>query len=183
MGRERNMTSEKWRTAWEIYSDARDLLPEERQLFLNAIHPEPDVLDEVLFLLDEPEEPALEAGPEHKAWLASFAMGRYKLLEYLGKGGVSEVYSAQDQQLGRIVALKFLLPGTIGVGSTERVMREAKTLSSLNHPNIVTVYEVIESGSGLAIVMELVQGHPLRSLCGTSLGEDQVIRIGQQIAE
>jgi eukaryotic-like serine/threonine-protein kinase len=177
------MTSEKWRTAWEIYSDARDLSPEDRESFLDAIQPEPDVLQEVLFLLDEPEEPPLEVGPEHKAWLASFATGRYKVLDYLGKGGVSEVYSAQDQQLGRIVALKFLLPGTIGVRSTERVMYEAKTLSSLNHPNIVTVYEVIESASGLAIVMELVEGRALRSLCGTSLGEDQVIRIGQQIAE
>jgi eukaryotic-like serine/threonine-protein kinase len=183
MGRERNMTSEKWRTAWEIYSDARDLSQEERESFLVAVQPEPDVLQEVLFLLDEPEEPAPEAGPEHKAWLASFAMGRYKMLDYLGKGGVSEVYSAQDQQLGRIVALKFLLPGTIGVRSTDRVMCEAKTLSSLNHPNIVTVYEVIESASGLAIVMELVEGRALRSLCGTSLAEDQVIRIGQQIAQ
>ena len=177
------MTSEKWRTAWEIYSDARDLSPEERQSFLDGIQPEPDVLQEVLFLLDEPEEPALEVGPEHKAWLASFAMGRYEVLDYLGKGGVSEVYSARDQQLGRIVALKFLLPGTIGVRSPERVMGEAKTLSSLNHPNIVTVYEVIESASGLAIVMELVEGRALRSLCGTSLGDDQVIRIGQQIAQ
>ena len=177
------MTSEKWRTAWEIYSDARDLSPEERQSFLEAVQPEADVLQEVLFLLDEPEEPALDAGAEHKAWLASFAMGRYEVLEYLGKGGVSEVYSARDQQLGRIVALKFLAPGTIGVRSTERVMCEAKTLSSLNHPNIVTVYEVIESVSGLAIVMELAEGRALRSLCGTSLGEDQVIRIGQQIAQ
>ena len=177
------MTGENWRTAWEIYSGARDLLPEERQPFLDSIQAEPDVLQEVLFLLDEPEEPALEVGPEHKAWLASFAIGRYKMLDYLGKGGVSEVYSAQDQQLGRIVALKFLLPGTIGVCSTERVMSEAKALSSLNHPNIVTVYEVIESASGLAIVMELVEGGALRSLCGTSLGEDQVIRIGQQIAQ
>ena len=178
------MTSEKWRTAWEIYSDARDLSPAERQSFLDAVQPEPDVLQEVLLLLDEPDEPALEeVGSEHKAWLASFAMGRYKLLDYLGKGGVSEVYSAQDQQLGRIVALKFLLPGTLGARSTERVMCEAKTLSSLNHPNIVTVYEVIESASGLAIVMELVEGRALRSLCGTSLGEDQVIRIGQQIAQ
>ena len=177
------MTNEKWRIAWEIYSDTRDLSPEERESFINAVKPEPDVLEEVLFLLDEPEDPTLEVGPEHKAWLASFAVGRYKMLDYLGKGGVSEVYSAHDQQLGRIVALKFLLPGTIGVRSTERVMDEAKTLSSLNHPNIVTVYEVIESASGLAIVMELVEGRALRSLCGTPLDEDQVIRIGQQIAQ
>lgn len=177
------MTREKWRTAWEIYSDARNLAPEERQSFLDARQPELDVLQEVLILLDEPEEPVLEVGPEHQAWLASFAMGRYKLLDYLGKGGVSEVYSAQDQQLGRIVALKFLLPGTMGIRSTERVMCEAKTLSSLNHPNIVTVYEVIESASGLAIVMELVEGRALRSLCGTPLDDDQVIRIGQQIAQ
>ena len=110
-------------------------------------------------------------------------MGRYAVIDYLGKGGMSEVYSAQDQQLGRTVSIKFLLPGTIGERSAERVMREAKTLSGLNHPNIVTVYEVIQSPSGLAIVMELVEGAALRSLCKSPLPEERVIRLGLQIAQ
>ena len=74
-----------------------------------------------------------------------------------------------------VVALKFLLPGTIGDRSTERVMDEAKTLSSLNHPATLSqCMRVIESASGLAIVMELVEGRALRTLCGTPLDEDQV---------
>jgi eukaryotic-like serine/threonine-protein kinase len=177
------VTTENWRTAWDLYSSARELPPSERSVFLNSIDTDPEVLQEVLLLLDQPEEPSPDAEHDHSAPLASFGMGRYAVVEYLGKGGVSEVYSARDQQLARIVALKFLLPGTLGSRSAERVLREAKTLSSLNHPNIVTVYEVIQSASGLAIVMELVQGSALRALCGTPLPEDRVVRLGQQIAQ
>jgi eukaryotic-like serine/threonine-protein kinase len=177
------MTSDKWRTAWELYNSARELPAAERDILLNSIDTDPEVLQEVIILLDEPEEQPPEAGHDDGAPLTSFGMGRYVVVEYLGKGGVSEVYSARDQQLGRIVALKFLLPGTIGTRSAERVMREAKTLSGLNHPNIVTVYEVIQSAAGLAIVMELVEGTALRSLCGTPCPEDQVAHLGQQIAQ
>src|SRR5258708_29130554 len=177
------MTPENWRTAWELYSSARELPPAECALFLNSIDTDPEVFQEVVSLLDEPEEQPVEAEHDHGAPLDSLGMSRYAVVEYLGRGGVSEVYYARGQQLGRIVALKFLLPGTIGIHSAERVMREAKTLSGLNHPNIVTVYEVIQSASGLAIVMELVQGTALRSLCGTPLPEDQIARLGQQIAQ
>jgi eukaryotic-like serine/threonine-protein kinase len=177
------MTAENWRTAWELYSSAREMPAAERAVFLNSIDTDPEVFQEVLLLLDEPEEQPAEIEHDHGAPLDSFGMSRYAVVEYLGKGGASEVYSARDQQLGRIVALKFLLPGTIGIRSAERVMSEAKTLSSLNHPNIVTVYEVIQSASGLVIVMELVHGTALRGLCGTPLPEDQIARLGQQIAQ
>ncbi len=177
------MTSENWRTAWELYNSARELPAAERAILLDSIDTDPEVLQEVASLLDEPEEQPPETEGDVKAPLTSFGMGRYTVVEYLGKGGMSEVYSARDQQLGRIVALKFLRPGTIGVRSAERVMCEAKTLSGLNHPNIVTVYEVIQSDAGLAIVMELVEGTALRSLCGTPLPEEQVLHLGQQIAQ
>ena len=176
------MTTDKWRITWDLYNSARELPLAERAGFLGSLSTDPEVLEEVSLLLDEPDEQPPEAEQSHTALLASFGMGRYAVIDYLGKGGMSEVYSAQDQQLGRTVALKFLLPGTIG-GSAERVMREAKTLSGLNHPNIVTVYEVIQAPSGLAIVMELVDGATLRSLCGSPLPEDQVARLGLQIAQ
>ncbi|MBV9268434.1 MAG: PD40 domain-containing protein [Acidobacteriaceae bacterium] len=177
------MTSEDWRTAWELYNSARELPAGQRAVLFDSIDTDPEVLQEVISLLEQPEEPPPETEGEDKAPLASFDMDRYTVLECLGKGGMSEVYSARDQQLGRIVALKFLLPGTIGSRSAERVMREAKVLSGFNHPNIVTVYEVIQSAAGLAIVMELVEGAALRSICGSPLPEEQVLQLGQQTAQ
>ena len=176
------MTTDKWRTTWDLYNSARELPLAERAGFLNSLSTDPEVLEEVSLLLDEPDEQPPETEQNHTALLASFGMGRYSVIDYLGKGGMSEVYSAQDQQLGRTVALKFLLPGTID-RSAERVMREAKTLSGLNHPNIVTVHEVIQAPSGLAIVMELVEGATLRSLCGSPLPQDRVVRLGLQVAQ
>ena len=96
---------------------------------------------------------------------------------------MGEVFSAQDTELGRTVALKFLLPDAFESSSTvESFIREAKAASSLNHPNIVTVHEVIRSESSRAIVMELVEGASLRELCGSAQPIDLVIRTGQQIA-
>lgn len=176
------MTNEKWRATWELYHSARELPATQRDLLLNSLNTDPEVLREVVALLDEPED--LAAGEEHDARipLVSFGVSRYAIAECIGAGGVGEVYSAQDQQLGRTVALKFLRPERIGALSAERLMREAKTLSGLNHPNIVTVHEVIQSPSGLAIVMELVEGASLRSLCGKPLSQNRVVDLGQQTA-
>jgi serine/threonine protein kinase len=139
-------------------------------------------LQEVVSLLDEPEEPIPEEEHDRRMPLVSFGTSRYEIAECLGGGGFGEVFCAHDLQLGRIVAMKFLRPERIGAFSAERLMREAKTLSGLNHPNIVTVHEVIQSASGLAIVMELVEGVSLRSLCGKPLSEDRVLDLGQQTA-
>ena len=177
------MTNENWRTAWNLYQSARELPPKERDVLLNSVNEDAEVLQEVLLLLDEPEEPGPEAEHKLEAPLLSFGMSRYTIAEYLGGGGVGDVYSAHDRQLGRIVALKFLRPERLGALSTERLMREAKTLSGLNHPNIVTVHEVIQSASGLAIVMELVEGVSLRGLCGKPLSEDRVADLGRQTAK
>ncbi|HXF13016.1 MAG TPA: protein kinase, partial [Terriglobales bacterium] len=173
---------ENWRAAWELYRSARELSAPEREMLLSSTDAAPDVLQEVVSLLDESEELIADAAQDRGVQPVSLGMSRYTIGERLGVGGAGEVYSAHDRQLGRIVALKFLRPERSGSFSAERLMREAKTLSGLNHPNIVTVYEVIESASGLAIVMELVEGVSLRSLCGTPLSDNRVIDLGQQTA-
>ena len=66
--------------------------------------------------------------------------------------------------------------------ATQKLLREAQTTSALNHPNIVTIHEVIRSGSSTAIVMELVEGHLSAELCENRLAVEQAIGIGQQIA-
>ena len=101
----------------------------------------------------------------------------------LGRGGVGEVYAARDTDLDRPVALKFLRPGGIGdAAAVKRFIREAKAASALNHPNILTIYEVIDSSPDLAIAMELVEGDNLSSVRGLPQPPERVIRIGQQIA-
>ncbi len=111
-------------------------------------------------------------------------IGRYVLSERIGQGGMGEVYSAQDTELHRRVALKFLpsdLP--LDEAAYSQIIREARAASSLNHPNIVTVYEIIQTHWGLAIVMELVEGQSLRALLKSrQLSRQQAIQIGRHIA-
>ena len=115
-------------------------------------------------------------------------IGRYFVTGMLGSGGMGDAFSAEDTELDRPVALKFLRQAAESRQSddaenSERQIREAKAASALNHPNIVTVYEVLRTEYGTAIVMELVAGESLRSLCGQAQPVDKVLRIGEQMAE
>lgn len=90
-------------------------------------------------------------------------LGPYKILDILGKGGMGIVYKAHDQRLRRFVALKFLSESEES-SARKRFAREAQAASALNHPNIVTIYDIVEDGADTFIVMELVEGRPLREL-------------------
>ena len=177
------MTGEKWQTAWQIYRTVREIPPGKRQAFLDSASSDPEVISEVLSLLEQSEGPAAEPTSPDALPAIGSQVSRYLLLAHLGRGGMGTVYAARDQELGRIVALKFLSPDAMTNRSVERLIREAKTLSSLNHPNIVTIYDVIQSGSTFAIAMELIEGQALRQLCGTPLAAGRVIRLGLQMAQ
>jgi eukaryotic-like serine/threonine-protein kinase len=90
-------------------------------------------------------------------------VGQYEVLELLGTGGMGEVYRARDLRLHRDVALK-VLPAELSSdpGRLTRFEREARSASSLNHPNIVTIYEVGRTDSTSFIAMELVDGKSRR---------------------
>ncbi|HKF41849.1 MAG TPA: protein kinase [Thermoanaerobaculia bacterium] len=96
---------------------------------------------------------------------AGVRVGPYEVVGPLGAGGMGEVYRARDERLSRDVALK-VLPGEISDDRTrlERFEKEARAASSLNHPNIVTVYDIGSSESIAYIAMELVEGRTLREL-------------------
>ncbi|HEX6163872.1 MAG TPA: protein kinase [Vicinamibacterales bacterium] len=112
-------------------------------------------------------------------------LGHYKILDQLGAGGMGVVYRAQDTKLGRQVALKVLPMGTTSSDEAiERFRREARTASSLNHPNICTIYGFDEHEGQLYLAMELLDGEPLdRRLAGRPLDLRLMLDIAAQVAD
>jgi serine/threonine protein kinase len=111
--------------------------------------------------------------------------GNYRILDQLGAGGMGEVYLALDETLGRQVALKFL-PRLFMQDETQlaRFEREARAASALNHPNILTVYEIGGAHGRAFIATEYVEGKTLRAKIGEqNLSHREILRIAEQIGE
>lgn len=85
-------------------------------------------------------------------------LGRFRVLERLGSGGMGVVYSAYDDRLDRKVAVKVLRPDTADDSSKDRLLREAQAMARLSHPNVVAVHEVDEDGDEVFVAMEFVRG-------------------------
>lgn len=117
--------------------------------------------------------------------LSGQQLGHYKVLEPLGAGGMGVVYRAQDTTLGRMVALK-VLPATASddPDAVNRFRREARTASSLNHPNICTIYGFDEQDGRCYLAMELLEGETLdRRLLRGSLDPRTLLEVATQVAD
>lgn len=177
------MTAEQWRITLRIYSTAREISLNERLTFINSASADPEVVQEVLNLLnasvDTGANVAVHAPPRNRT---GTRIGRYEVGKLLGRGGMGEVYAAHDTELDRPIALKFLISDlTDDRSGIRRFVHEAKAVSALNHPNILTVYEVVYAESGPAIAMELVEGSPFGEFRGAPLSSGRVMDLGRQI--
>ena len=174
------VTDERWQLAYAIYEAAAPLTEQERQQYVHATAPDAEIVSKVLAMLAEmesatgsdtfvePEHSTLAAAPlPPDVPLNGVSLGRFVVTGFVGQGGMGRVYSAHDPDLNREVALK-VIAQKADTASTARFIHEAQAASALNHPNIVTVYEVIHSGPTVAIAMELVTGTSLRPFCGTA---------------
>src|SRR5437870_1971168 len=156
------MSPERFRQIEELYHAAREGSPEERAALLAQTDPE--LRRQVELLLSEPiggeflDRPAIQNAPEllEDATVteirAGLCLGPYRIESKLGEGGMGEIFRAIDTRLGRAVAIK-----TTHERFGARFEHEARTISSLNHPNICTLYDVGPN----YLVMELVEGETI----------------------
>jgi predicted ATPase/serine/threonine protein kinase len=190
------MSSERWERTKEILEQALCLASQEREAYLGAAcGADTDLRRELESLIashDEAGSSFLGADASEVLQLtpppvlsSGTKLGPYELIELLGSGGMGQVYRARDLRLERIVAIK-LLPAAFSADHERlhRFEREARSASALNHPNIVTIYELGQVRSCHYIAMELVEGKTLRELLGSSLlPMRKAIEIATQIAE
>lgn len=171
------MKTERWKKAFDLFQSAIERAPEERAAFLDeSCHDDEDMRREVESLLTSHERaenfievPAFKAAPEFVPNDSSGAMvgkliGHYQIESLIGVGGMGEVYLARDERLGRKAALK-LLPDSLTIDEAQlsRFKNEARTASALNHPNILTVYEIGAEGHVQFIATEFIEGITLRA--------------------
>lgn len=191
------MNAERWKQINELFQLAVERPAEERTSFLdNVCRDDEGLRREVQSLLASHarmenfiESPAFEVVPEllPNDWTSALVgelIGHYRIESLIGVGGMGEVYLARDERLGRKVALK-LLPKrfTTDESQLNRFKAEARNASALNHPNILTVYEIGTEGERRFIATEFIEGMNLRTaLASGKMEPSAALEIAIQIA-
>ena len=111
-------------------------------------------------------------------------VSHYQIVEKLGEGGMGIVYKARDTRLNRFAAIKVLPPEKVPTNDEQRFAQEAQAASALNHPNIITIYDIVEEDGTDFIVMEYVQGKTLDQVIGRKgLRVNEALKYAIQIAD
>ncbi len=191
------MNEERLLKIEEIYHKAWDIPLNERSSFLNdACGDDLELIQEVESLLSfaEKESSIIDTPPmdvaaemlskdEHSEIIGR-EIGHYKILSHIGTGGMGEVFLAEDSKLERLTAIKFIKPEIAQMpDQLRRFLQEAKTASTLNHPNIITIYEIGETDNIQFIASEYIEGKTLRkAMSENSLSFKETLQVISQIA-
>jgi eukaryotic-like serine/threonine-protein kinase len=193
------MTPERWQKVKQIFQAVLDCPPEERDAFLERACQEDHVLrGEIESLISSYDHAGTQSIEDMAAQVATevitdeernLMIGRkiahYEVLSQLGRGGMGEVYLAQDSRLGRKVALKFL-PANLSAEdrARKRLIKEAQAAAKLDHPNICTIYEVGQQDGLHFIAMQYVEGETLACrIHRKPLEIKEVLDIAAQVAD
>ena len=198
------MSPDDWKVIERIFHNALDRPRSERGSFVECECSDPHIRAEVMNLLSRVSEddglsrPAFvrareliataqhcDESPDSTALgLVGVTLSHFTIEAYLGKGGMGVVYRANDTKLQRKVALK-VLPERTSTEPTysDRLVREARAASALNHPNIVTIYETGSDHGTHFIAMELISGETLAEIVRSGLSVRQVLQYAIQIAD
>lgn len=192
------MKPERWKQVDELFDAVLEIPADSREKFLkDSCDVDEELRDEVLSLLKAHDKadgfmalPAMEVAAKNIAQentdveKVGSEIGGYKIEKLLGTGGMGEVYLAHDTKLNRKVALKILPPQF--VKDTERIKRferEARAVSSLNHPNLITIYDIGNSDGVNFIATEFVEGKTVRELIEKKVSMKDALAIAMQVAE
>jgi eukaryotic-like serine/threonine-protein kinase len=192
------MDAKRWNRIDELLGVALDLAPEARSGFLDQSCGDDDGLRlevEKLLAAHEQASKFIETSAMKVAARAVAGetvharirqqIGPYRIVSLLGAGGMGEVYLAEDSRLARRVALKILpFPFTADLDRVRRFEREARAASALNHPNIMTIYDIGEADSIHYIATEYAEGATLRARLKTGpMPLSEAIKVALQVAE
>jgi len=193
------ISPEQWEIVKALFESAQDLPDEEVSAFLAAKSPDPVIRAEVGRLLAEHHQvgtflstPPFVSNDRQGRYADCYRFsageilaGRFRIIDFVAAGGMGVVYKAEDTQLHRFAALKFL-PKTIARDpkAEARFQREAQAASALSHPNICTIYEISRHEGQVFIAMEFLDGITLKErIAGRPLEVETLLTIGVEVAD
>lgn len=168
------MNPEKWKKIKEAFAEAVEMPMGQREIFV-AQNCEPEIRVEVEKMLEMDANDSLETSPLQQFNPIGKTIGKYKVLEEIGRGGMGKVYLATREDLGQKVALKIIKRGLDSEDILRRFKHESEILATLEHPNIARLIDGGTTDDGLPFyAMEFVEGMPIDEFCQNKSLEEKL---------